>query len=326
MNRKKLRNYLSLSVGLAVMVVFAAGTSVLAQGNDRAVPDNRSCTNTSRAAFNACRHEVWDDYWIAIGNCNNLSDRDARGECKAEAKAERKEAREECTDQYDARLEVCDLLGEAPYDPQIVPADFVDPSEIGETVTPNPYLPLAPGTTWIYEGGDEIITVTVTEDTVEILGVTCVVVRDVVEEDGEVIEDTKDWYAQDADGNVWYFGEIAQEFEDGELVSLEGSWKAGLDGAKPGILMKAVPQVEDAYRQEFALGEAEDLAEVLSVSGSATVPAASCDGDCVVTKDYTPIEPDAVESKTYAPGVGLILEVDPETGESVELVAFEPND
>ena len=185
---------------------------------------------------------------------------------------------------------------------------------------PNRWFPLVPGTTWTYEGGDETITVTVTEDTKEILGVTCAVVRDVVEEDGEVIEDTNDWYAQDKAGNVWYFGEIARNFEDGELHDLDGSWTAGEESAKIGILVPANPTVGEVYRQEFALAEAEDMGEVLSLDGTESVPAAECSGDCLVTRDYTPIEPDAEENKYYAPGIGLILEVDTETGERVELV------
>ena len=126
---------------------------------------------------------------------------------------------------------------------------------------------------------------TVTESTKLIEGVTCLVVNDLVEEDGLPIEDTDDWYAQDVDGNVWYCGEIAQNFEvfegddpeEAELVDVDGSWKTGRDGAQPGIIMLASPQVGDVYRQELALGEAEDAARVISTTGSATVPAASCD-------------------------------------------------
>jgi len=281
---------------------------------------DKFCTNTANAAIKACRNEAKDDFWIAIGNCNNLSGPDEREECKEEADAALGEAREECRDQLDARLEICDALGEGPYDPQVNPADFVDPAEIGNGVAPNQFFPLVRGRTWVYEGGTETITVTVTGDTREILGVTVAVVHDVAEDNGEVVEDTKDWFAQDIHGNVWYFGEISQEFEDGELVSIEGSWTAGVEGAKPGLIMKADPKVGDVYRQEFSLGNAEDLAEVLSLTGSAAVPAASCNGNCLVTKDFTPLEPDVVENKYYAPGVGLVLEVNPETGERVELV------
>ena len=177
---------------------------------------------------------------------------------------------------------------------------------------------------WVYEGDGETITVTVTGDTKEILGIEAVVVNDVVEEDGEIVEDTDDWYGQDVFGNVWYLGEISKNYEDGELVDIEGSWTAGVDGAKAGILMKAAPMVGDVYRQEWALGDAEDAAEVLSLTASAVVPAAgaSCAGTCVETLDFTPIEPDAAEEKYYSPDVGLILEVDTETGDRVELVSY----
>jgi hypothetical protein len=301
-----------------VIAIFslAITTSVLAMGG-------KFCSKTTNNAFIACGFEVKDDFWIARGNCNNLSDAEERRECTEETWEERIEGMELCMDQREARQDVCDALGEDPYDPEIDPLDFVDdPLEIGGPVEPNEYFPLIPGTIWEYEGGDETITVTVTDETKEILGVNCIVVNDVVEEDGEVIEDTNDWYAQDLDGNVWYFGEIAMNYEDGELVDIEGSWTAGVDGAKPGIIMKADPEVGDVYRQEFFLGDAEDMGEVLMLDGTETVPAASCTGDCLVTKDYTPIEPDVEEHKYYAPDIGPILEVDMETGERVELVDF----
>ena len=302
---------------LVAVFCLVSGTA-LAKGKDH--KDKAGCcTATAYAALKACKYEVKDDYWIARGNCNNLSDPDARAECTQEAKDTQIEGREECGAQFEARLEICEALGEAPYDPEIDPEMFVDPADIGGSEDPNPYSPLVRGTTWTYKGGTETITVTVTEDTKVILGVTCAVIHDVAEEDGEVIEDTLDWYAQDIDGNVWYFGEIAQEFQDGELVSIDGSWTAGVDSAKAGIIMKAAPMVGDVYRQEFFLGDAEDMAEVLSLTGSEVVPAAECNGNCLVTKDFTPIEPDAIEHKYYAPGVGLILEVNPVTGDRMEL-------
>ena len=90
--------------------------------------------------------------------------------------------------------------------------------------------------------------------------------------------ETFDWYAQDNDGNVWYFGEDSKEYEEGEVVSTEGSWEAGVDGAKPGIIMKANPQIGDSYRQEHYPGEAEDLGEVIRLNESASVPRGSYDG------------------------------------------------
>jgi hypothetical protein len=277
------------------------------------------CTQTAKAAFKACRHEVKSDFWISLGSCDNLSDPNLRAGCEALAIVVLGEDQQLCKAQLEARLEVCELLGEARYDPQIDPGNFVDPTQIGNTISPNPYFPLIMGTTWTYKGGGQINTVSVTRLTKTILGVTCVVVRDIVQENGQTIEDTEDWFAQDVQGNIWYFGEISQEFNNGELVSLEGSWKAGVDSAKPGIIMLSSPQVGNVYRQEFKLGEAEDLAQVLSLTGSTTGPVASCNGNCLVTKEFTPIEPDAEENKYYAPGVGLILVIDLETGERVEL-------
>jgi hypothetical protein len=148
-------------------------------------------------------------------------------------------------------------------------------------------------------------------------------VRDTVTEDGEVIEDTFDWFAQDRDGNVWYLGEDTKEFEDGELVSTEGSWEAGTKGAQPGIIMQASPQVGVGYRQEYFPGEAEDLAEVLRLDGKATVPFGSFE-DLLVIEEWNPLEPKVIENKYYARGIGVVLEEQVKGGsERVELIAFE---
>lgn len=207
------------------------------------------------------------------------------------------------------------------YAPTIDPANFVNPTEIGKTIEPNPFFLLIPGYTRIYKQATETITVTVTEDTKVIEGVTCVVVHDVVEDNGELIEDTYDWYAQDKDGNVWYFGEATQKFENG-TASTEGSWEHGVDGAKAGVVMWAKPEAKigEAYRQEYYAGHAEDWGKVLSLTESATTPAASCDGNCLMTEDTTPLEPDVLEHKYYASGVGFIYEIKPKTGEKLELV------
>src|SRR5262249_59969637 len=105
-----------------------------------------------------------------------------------------------------------------------------------------------------------------------ILGVTCVEVHDTVTLDGELSEDTLDWFAQDKDGNVWYFGENTHELEDGLITTIEGTFMAGVNRDKPGIIMKAHPAVGDFYRQEFSLANAEDFAETLSLNEIVTVP------------------------------------------------------
>jgi hypothetical protein len=207
------------------------------------------------------------------------------------------------------------------YRPDIDAADFVDRID-------NPYLPFLPGARWVYEGTSdgetERIEVEVMDERREVFGVPAVVVRDRVFVDGELVEDTFDWYAQDRDGNVWYLGEDTTEYEDGEAVTTEGSWEAGLDGALPGIVMRAGPQPGDAYRQEFYDGEAEDMAEVLRIDDTATVPAGDY-ADVVTIREWTPLEPDVVEEKHYAPGVGLIFE-NKVTGdeERIDLIEFTP--
>lgn len=207
------------------------------------------------------------------------------------------------------------------YAPVIDPADFV-------TAIDNPYLPFRPGTRWVYEGESdgehERIEVEVTGETKEIGGITATVVRDTVYVDGELAEDTYDWFAQDRDGNVWYLGEDTHEYEDGQAVNDEGAWEHGVDGALAGIVMPAHPVVGAAYRQEHYAGEAEDMGEVLEVGVARSIGLGDYD-DVVVTRDWSPLEPEVVEEKWYAAGVGLIFETTTAGGSgSAELVSFVP--
>jgi hypothetical protein len=193
--------------------------------------------------------------------------------------------------------------GDDPVD--LDPADFT-------TDIDNPYWPMAPGTRWTYaetdEDGEQVdVVVTVSSETKEIAnGVTARVVRDTVSLDGELIEDTFDWYAQDADGNIWYLGEDTAEFEDGAVATTAGSFEAGRDGALPGIIMPAEPTDGMRYRQEYYQGEAEDNGEILSIDEQAEVPYGHFD-DVVLTKDSITIEPDVLEYKLYARDVGPVL-------------------
>ncbi|WP_052721609.1 hypothetical protein [Methanosarcina siciliae] len=195
--------------------------------------------------------------------------------------------------------------GEGGYSSVINPDDFVE-------VIDNPYFPLTPGTTFVYEGeseGEPIRDeVYVTNETRTVMGVKTIVVRDREFEDGELAEETFDWYAQDKDGNVWYFGEDSREYDEGEVVSTEGSWEAGVNGAQPGIIMKGNPQVGDTYRQEYLAGEAEDMAEVVSMNESVSVPYGSFE-NCLKTREWTPLEPGIEENKYYAAETGLLLEI-----------------
>lgn len=203
------------------------------------------------------------------------------------------------------------------YDPAIDPTAFV------ADVT-NPLFPLVPGTMWVYEAGDgEHVEVTVTADRTTLLGVSAIVVHDVGSIDGSIIEDTFDYYAQDRDGNVWYMGEDTQELDHGQVTSTEGSWHAGVDGAKPGILIPAVPVVGQPYRQEYFACQAEDMGKVVAVDQSVTIGTGTHTG-CLETEDTTPLEPDVLEHKFYCPGVGLVLTIDETTSIREELISKTP--
>ncbi|MGH3361477.1 MAG: hypothetical protein ACRDOM_03375 [Nocardioides sp.] len=206
-----------------------------------------------------------------------------------------------------------------------IPTPAPDPADFVEGID-NPYLPFAVGNEWVYEStGDdpETITVTVTDETKVIEGVTTTVVHDVVTgPDGQVVEDTYDWFAQDTDGNVWYFGEDTKEYDDRGRVDDAGSWQAGVDGARAGLVMPAEPRVGDAYRQEFYPGEAEDRAQVVSLDAAVDLAFGEYD-DVLETEESTSLEPGLVERKYYARGVGVVLEKTVAGGsDRVELVEF----
>ncbi len=230
---------------------------------------------------------------------------------------------------------------DAPADPA-TPA-VIDPNDGGDyrvdvdparftSVVDNPFLPLVPGSRRDYRtessnGEVEIIVVEVLDEHRTVMGVDTIVVRDTVTaEDGELIEDTFDWYAQDLDGNVWYFGESSTAY-DGATTSNAGSWEAGVGGALPGIVMPAEPAVSaTGYRQEFLAGEAEDMGQVIAVDESIEAVGGPYT-DTVRTRDWTPLEPDVVEEKVYAAGVGFVYETKHSgdgTTETVVLTAVSP--
>jgi hypothetical protein len=189
---------------------------------------------------------------------------------------------------------------------QLDPADFVPRID-------NPYWPMAPGSRWTYretdaEGTGQRVVVTVTGRTKTILGIRATVVHDRVTEDGEIIEDTHDWFAQDKWGGLWYLGEDTTEYENGKPVNKKGSWEAGIDGAQAGLIIPPSPKVGMTYRQEYYAGEAEDRGEILSLDAQAKVPFGFFEG-LLKTKDTTPLEPDVLEHKFYAKGVGPILAI-----------------
>jgi hypothetical protein len=201
---------------------------------------------------------------------------------------------------------------------ELNPADFT-------TNITNPYWPMKVGSKWVYKENGSQVVVTVTDKTKKIAnGVTARVVHDVVSENGEPIEVTDDWYAQDKEGNIWYLGEKTAEYKNGKVVTRAGSFNAGKDGAEAGIIMPAKPEVGQTYRQEYYAGEAEDFASVLSLDATAKVPFGSYTG-CLQTKDVNPLDkPQQVEHKFFCKGVGpvKVVTVAPEKGGGEDLVSF----
>lgn len=319
----------------------------LAAGSAAGSGGATACQRTAGQMATACAFDVQEEYRTSIANCLNIASRSGRDDCRSEARDTANEESELCDEQREARREVCSLLGEQRYhpDPLLDPnISFVNPDEIPTLHVPNPFVSLAAGHTHVLRAGEdfeEIVVVHATGETREIQGVPCRVVVDaevVAEEDelsGEIEyvaeEVTDDWFAQDSAGDVYYCGELSRNFEDGTLDSLDGSFEAGQDFAKAGVLIRAFPVVGEAHRQEFALGEAEDVVEYLdlaAVPGAAEGgenPAFPCAPDgCLKTFERAALEPEETEFKYYIAGTGFVLAVDLEdgevTGEREELV------
>jgi hypothetical protein len=174
----------------------------------------------------------------------------------------------------------------------------------------HPYWPMAPGSKWVVmdkdlAGNTQRIEITVTNKKKRILGIDTTVIHDRVTENGKLVEDTYDWYAQDKRGNLWYFGEDTTAFENGK-ADKAGSWQAGVDGAQAGVVIPAEPKVGQSYRQEYYAGQAEAAAKVVAVDKKVEVTAGKFD-DVLMTEDTTRIHPDVLEHKFYAKGVGPVL-------------------
>ena len=176
----------------------------------------------------------------------------------------------------------------------------------------NQWFPLTPGTTYVYRGSDRgqpsRDVVTVTHRTKIVAGVPCAVIEDRLYVSGRLAERTTDWYSQDKQGNVWYFGEATANLdESGHVTSTEGSWEAGRDGARAGIFMPARPKVGQSFRQEFYKGHAEDHFRVVDLQASVRTPYVSSTR-ALLTKEWTPLEPGVVDHKLYVHGIGTVLE------------------
>ncbi|MGB7738671.1 MAG: hypothetical protein WBM03_06115 [Steroidobacteraceae bacterium] len=309
-----------------------------------AVAAGKYCSDTATALNRACGFDLQDNYWESVAICTNETDPVDRTECLAEADSARGESKALCKEQLQGRLSACSALGEGRYDPHFEPWLF--DKNFNRLTRPNRYYPLRIGNRWEYWTGtrgvqSEFGSVEIFSDTKLIDEVTCIVARDLVyEADGTLIEATDDWYAQAKNGDVWYCGEEVKNYEsfegdqpkNPELVSIDGRFKADIDGAKPGIIFKAVPVVGQTYLEEFSLGNAEDIAQVFSKTYHfgedkeldrfvpPNLAKLLCHHDCVVTENTSLLEPGVVERKYYAPGIGTFLETNPDSGEITRLV------
>jgi len=302
------------------------------------------CTETAFALHAACYAELEADRLVRKAVCMNVGDDEERAECFADREEQRQEEKELCDGQKLTRRRACQLLGEGRYDPDFEPALFDDPRT---PTKPNPYYPLNVGYRWEYGGAGEVNTIEVLSETKLMEGgVRCIVVRDRVEVDGFTTELTNDWFATAKDGATWYCGEETAEYETfegddpevAELVSIEGSFKADRDGDKAGIIFLAEPRAGDVYLEEFSLANAEDITEILSTTYAygqdaeldRLVPqelaTRFCNGDCVMTRNWSLLEPGVFERKLYARGVGVIAEVDLDADTVVQLTncSFDP--
>jgi hypothetical protein len=199
--------------------------------------------------------------------------------------------------------------GTASYDPIISVADFTP-------VIRNKYYTLKPGMNAGYEQvmpkGIRHLESGVAGDTRVVMGITTLVVRQREWLNGRLLEDTKGWVAQDRTGNVWFFGESVKSYKNGRLVSTDGSWEAGVDGAKPGILMLHDPKPGATYRREYLPGKAEDMGTVVAVGISVRIPQGPLFQNCVHLREWSPLEKGDIENKYYCAGIaGMVLTEEP---------------
>lgn len=297
-----------------------------------------ACSKHAKLMLYACFADREDTFLVHRADCAYVTAAEDERECMAEAREERAEIAGECRDVYEARLELCDLVGEQRYDIAFEPGDFVDPDDIGDGVDPNQYWPLTAGHTHIIvsetedDEGDmvkEVVVVTATGETRDIGGLPCRVVRDLVfEEDDEgeysALEMTQDWYAQIGAagaargigevGDTVYCGENTFEVEDDLIDNTDGSFAHNVDRAKAGFSVRQNPVVGTGDRQEMSSDEAEDYVryEALMASpsddeGGDLEGALACDGACLKTFELNPREPGGAEHKYYLPGTGFVL-------------------
>jgi hypothetical protein len=329
------------TIGALAALGLAAGNAWAQQDalDDQEPRDGAFCSATAATLHAACGADTRDNYLVAKAKCINVSDAGQRSDCFAEARTARTEANQACSALLKNRRAACAVLGEQRYDPKWDAALF--DSDFRNLSNPNPYFPLTIGNKWEYRGGNEYNVIEVVNQSKLIDGVTCIVERDLVFRDKRLVEATDDWYAAARDGASWYCGEEVKDYESfagdrpqrPELVKIDGSFKQGRERDKAGIIMPGSPKLGQVYLEEFSLANAEDVSEILSTSYAygtnkpldRMVPRELAQRlcgqhDCVVTKNYSLLEPGIFALKYYARGIGFFLEIEPDKGLAVQLV------
>ncbi|MDA1260118.1 MAG: hypothetical protein O3A20_05800 [Planctomycetota bacterium] len=310
----KHRLLLSLIAVGALSASPLSAQSTFGSAQAEAAPE-RPCEAMARAAYAAARSDAETEFWMSVALAVNEPGAQLAARLK-QAWITRREAWAEAIVQYEARLQVCEALGHGAYLPVLSPGQFT--AQVNAT-----FYPLPIGATYLYEAqtahGLERIETTALDRVLQVGGVPCRTVSSNEYLDGTLKERTFEWFSQDLDGSVWYLGEITQEFEAGLPTGMDGSWRAGVDNAKAGLQVPAVPERGDVFRMEFLLGTAEDVARVVDINQTVTVPAGSFDG-CAVVQEWSPLDVRELVLKYYAPNVGMVLEVNQRTGDRLELI------
>ncbi len=327
--------------GLAVTLLLGFAPAIAAQGELEMASGSGACSNHALQLRSACFADRRDDYLIHLADCSYVFGREDQATCRDAAGFERAEKTDECEEIYEARLDICEAIGEQRFDLEPDPEEMVDPDDIGDTIEPNPYWPLTAGHTQVIRTEEEVTVVTATEEVREIGGLPCRVVRDLVFEVGEddegdveyeAIEVTQDWYAQHTNGDVIYCGENTYEVVDGLIDNTDGSFAHRTNRARAGVLVRRFPVVGEGDRQELATDEAEDYVVYVSLASSPGEAeggddgAFPCDGRCLQTFEVNPNNPGDAEYKYYLAGTGFVVAtklVDGEaTGEREEVTCM----
>jgi hypothetical protein len=297
-----------------------------------------ACAQTSQVGLRGCEYSAKGAYRLALGSCHNLSGAREKGDCLTNAEGNLTSQLNECNEQFKARNQVCKEVGEGAYDPEVARQGFIKHLK---NLTGNLYFPLTPGLFLTYkrvapDGNDtnQRVLFDITNQQKKILGVTCRAVWNVTRTtEGELKDSTLRWYAQDKDGNVWNFGEISQQFEEGLLAGGEGFWNAGVNRAMPGVAMLVDPKNHPAkaFRQQFYLGKFENVSRIVgmldklpALKKKTSLPPA-VHGPYLHTQQFSPLDPGSLSkpvNKFYAPGVGLVLTITPDGSQEV-LVGIE---